>query len=88
VETGPRRRFAGKIFWLNGPGISRELKEAYDMRTITLDEYSRKIAEEAAMAEGWYESKFEVARKMLARKMPISDIIDITGLNEKDLLSL
>ena len=70
------------------------------MHTITLEEYSRKIAEEAAMMEGIeegiekgkiegkIEGKFEVARRMLDRKMPISDIADITGLSEKDLLSL
>jgi hypothetical protein len=34
------------------------------------------------------EKAFEVARKMLSRKMSVSDIIDITGLNEKDILSL
>jgi hypothetical protein len=40
------------------------------------------------MAEGEAKGKFEVARKMLARKMPVSDIVDITGLNERDMLSL
>ena len=92
--------FADRIFWLNGPGISQKLKEAYEMHTITLEEYSRKIAEEAAMMEGIEEGiekgKIEgeiegiekVARRMLDRKMPISDIADITGLSEKDLLSL
>ncbi|MDR3354286.1 MAG: hypothetical protein LBO21_04555 [Synergistaceae bacterium] len=92
--------FAGRIFWLNGPGISRDLKEAYEMQTISLEEYSKRIAEEAAMIqgkfegkiegkiEGKFEGKIEVARKMLARKMPINEIIDITGLNEKDILSL
>ncbi|MDR1048619.1 MAG: PD-(D/E)XK nuclease family transposase, partial [Synergistaceae bacterium] len=39
-------------------------------------------------AEGKVEGKFEVARSMLARRMSISDIIDITGLNEQDILSL
>jgi predicted transposase/invertase (TIGR01784 family) len=43
---------------------------------------------ERGREEGKFEGKFEVARKMLSRKMSVSDIIDITGLNEKDILSL
>jgi predicted transposase/invertase (TIGR01784 family) len=39
-------------------------------------------------ARGRAEGKFEVARTMLDRKMSVSDIIDITGLNEQDILSL
>jgi predicted transposase/invertase (TIGR01784 family) len=39
-------------------------------------------------AEGEARGKFDVARKMLSRKMSISDIADITGLNERDILSL
>jgi predicted transposase/invertase (TIGR01784 family) len=39
-------------------------------------------------AEGEAKGKLEVARKMLARKMSVSDIADITGLNERDILSL
>ena len=38
--------------------------------------------------KGIEKGKVEVARRMLDRKMPISDIADITGLSEKDLLSL
>jgi hypothetical protein len=40
------------------------------------------------MEKGMEEGKFEVARKMLARKMSVSDIVDITGLNERDILSI
>ena len=47
-------------------------------------EHSRIVSFE----EGKREGKFEIARSMLDRKMPISDIADITGLSEKDLLSL
>jgi predicted transposase/invertase (TIGR01784 family) len=39
-------------------------------------------------AEGETKGKFEVARKMLARKMPISDIADMTELDERDILLL
>jgi hypothetical protein len=80
--------FAGRVFWLNGPGISQELKEAYNMRTMTLEECSRLLAKEEGMIIGMEKEKFDVARKMLARKISVSDIVDITGLNEKDILSL
>ncbi|GHV39181.1 hypothetical protein FACS1894187_18860 [Synergistales bacterium] len=46
-----------------------------------------KEAGEAGEA-GEAKKAFEVARKMLARKMSVSDIIDITGLNEQDILSI
>jgi predicted transposase/invertase (TIGR01784 family) len=38
--------------------------------------------------EGREEGMEKVARTMLARRMPIRDIVDITGLNERDVLSL
>ncbi|MDR1481983.1 MAG: hypothetical protein LBI74_05095, partial [Synergistaceae bacterium] len=43
---------------------------------------------EIGKKEGMEKGKFEVARKMLARKMSVSDIVEMTGLNEKDVLSL
>ncbi|GHV44525.1 hypothetical protein FACS1894204_01770 [Synergistales bacterium] len=66
------------------------------MRWVPIDEVVRDIhirdAREEGMeegkAEGKAEGKFEVARKMLARKMSVSDIIDITGLNERDIFSI
>ncbi|MDR3355534.1 MAG: hypothetical protein LBO21_10875 [Synergistaceae bacterium] len=48
----------------------------------------REVAVAEGEAKGRAEGKFEVARKMLARRMPTSDIVDITGLNERDILSL
>jgi predicted transposase/invertase (TIGR01784 family) len=38
--------------------------------------------------EGKMEGKLEIARKMLSREMPMSDIMDVTGLNERDILSM
>jgi hypothetical protein len=50
------------------------------------------VWKEEGREEGWErgrkEGKFEVARNMLSRRIPISDIIDITGLNERDILSI
>jgi predicted transposase/invertase (TIGR01784 family) len=54
-----------------------------------MDEAARREAAVAeGRAEGKTEGKFEVTRAMLARGMSISDIADITGLNERDILSL
>jgi hypothetical protein len=84
--------FVGRIFRLTDPKISKRLKEAFKMITIPLSKYAEEIAKEEGMEEGMEkgmeEKAFEVARKMLARKMPISDIVDITELNERDILSL
>jgi hypothetical protein len=76
--------FVGRIFRLNDPRISEDLKEAFKLQTISLEQYVAEIDKEEARMEG----KFEVARKMIARKMSISDIVDITGLDERDILSL
>jgi hypothetical protein len=38
--------------------------------------------------KGREEKAFEVARKMLARNMSVSDIIDLTGLGEKEILAI
>jgi hypothetical protein len=96
--------FVGRIFRLSDPGISEDLREAYKLRTISLEQYVAEIDKEEARMEGMEKGlekglergmergmergKFEVARKMLARRMPIDDIADITGLNERDILSL
>jgi hypothetical protein len=80
--------FTGRIFRLGDPKISEGLKEAYKLQTISLEQYVAEIDKEEARMEGMEKGKFEVARKMLARRMPIDDIADITGLNERDILSL
>ncbi|GHV30536.1 hypothetical protein FACS1894167_11520 [Synergistales bacterium] len=58
------------------------------MKTIPLDEYVKQLVIEEAREDAKEEGKFEVARKMLARKMAVSDIIDLTGLDEDDILAL
>jgi hypothetical protein len=84
--------FADRIFWLNDPGISQGLKEAYKMQSITLEEYSRKIAEEAAMMigreEGKSESKFEVARNFLKMGLPAEQVARGTGLSIEEVNGL
>jgi hypothetical protein len=50
VEEGYDKRqrkfileFVGRIFQLSDPEISEELREAYKLQTISLDEYVRQI---------------------------------------------
>jgi predicted transposase YdaD len=84
--------FADRIFWLKDPKMNQEVREAYKMKTIPLSEYAREIAKEEGIIEGMEKGMekgmFEVARKMLARSKPMSEIVDITGLNERDILSI
>jgi hypothetical protein len=80
--------FAGRIFWLKDPGISEDLKEAYKMQTITLEEYSKQISEEAARMEGMEEGMEKAARSMLADGLPAETIRKYTGLDEGDILAL
>ena len=67
-------------------------KEGKMMYVSIAEEYFTKKGREEGKIEGEIKGiekgKVEVARRMLDRKMPISDIADITGLSEKDLLSL
>ncbi|MDR3353477.1 MAG: hypothetical protein LBO21_00400 [Synergistaceae bacterium] len=76
--------FANRIFWVDGPGISQELKEAFEMEIITLEEYSKRIVKE----EGMEEKAFEIARSMLADGFPAETIRKHTGLDESSILSL
>jgi len=80
--------FADRIFWLGDPEISRELKEAYEMKTIPLSEYLKEIDREEAMMIGETKGKFDVARSMLADGLPAETIRKYTGLDESSILSL
>jgi hypothetical protein len=96
--------FADRIFRLSDPEISQEVREAYKVKTISLEQYVAEIDKaearmegmekgiekgmEKGMEKGKEEKAFEVARSMLARRMSVSDIVDITGLNERDILSI
>ncbi|GHV33572.1 hypothetical protein FACS1894187_02220 [Synergistales bacterium] len=55
------------------------------LHSVSIDERS---VETVYSTAGEAKKAFEVARKMLARKMSVSDIIDITGLDERDILSI
>ena len=70
------------------------------MQTVPIREYSRQVKSELDREEGRVEGRvegeekgeekkaFEVARKMLARNMSVSDIVDLTGLDEKKILAI
>jgi hypothetical protein len=76
--------FSKGIFRLTDSEISEELKGAYQMKMLSLDEYVQQIAIEEAKEEG----KFEVARSMLADGLPAETIRKYTGLDESDILAL
>jgi hypothetical protein len=84
--------FVGRIFRLSDPRISEGLKEAFKLRTISLEQYVAEIDKaEARMEgkeEGKAEGKFEVARSMLSDGLPAETIMKYTGLDESSLLSL
>ena len=88
--------FSKRIFRLKDPKISQKLKEVYEMQTVPIREYSRQVKSELDREEGRVEGEekgeekkaFEVARKMLARNMSVSDIVDLTGLDEKKILAI
>ncbi|MDR1977905.1 MAG: hypothetical protein LBQ42_04145 [Synergistaceae bacterium] len=92
--------FSRGIFRLEDPKVSRELKEAYEMQTISLDEYVKRIALEEAeekgiekgmekgMKKGIERGKLEVARTMLAEGLSPEIVVKCTGLGKSEILSL
>jgi predicted transposase/invertase (TIGR01784 family) len=95
-KTWSLKRFVYRILQIGKEDIDPKVREAWKMQFRPISEVvkdmhirdAREEGMEAGMEKGREEGKFEVARLMLARKMSVSDIIDITGLNEKDILSL
>jgi predicted transposase/invertase (TIGR01784 family) len=51
-------------------------------------EEGREEGRKEGRKDGLIEGKFEIARRMLARRISVSEIVDITGLNERDILSM
>ena len=88
--------FADRIFRLSDPRISKGLKEAYKMQTISLEQYVAEIDKEEArmegemkgMEKGEEKKAFDVARTMLADGLPAETIRKYTGLDESFILSL
>jgi hypothetical protein len=80
--------FSRGIFRLEDPKVSRELKEAYEMQTIPLDEYVKRIVLEEAEEKGMERGKLEVARTMLAEGLSPEIVVKCTGLGKSEILSL
>lgn len=76
--------FASRILRVDAPEASRELKEAFNVETVSLREAVREIEIEEAVEE----KAFDVARTLLARQIPINVIVEATGLDEDDILAL
>jgi predicted transposase/invertase (TIGR01784 family) len=88
--------FAERIFRLKDSKMSDELREAYNMKTVSLKELSNAlskeegimIGKEEGLEKGKAEKAFDVARSMLADGLPAETIKKYTGLDESSILSL
>ena len=83
-RTRSLQKFVYRILRIRDEKIDPKVKEEWRMQLIPIDEAVREIQIREAKEEG----KIEVARRMLERKMSISDIVDITGLDKQDILAL
>ena len=79
-------REIGQIDKITALNIAREEGEAIG-RTLGKAE-GEAIGEARGKAEGKADEKRAIAKKMLLNKMPIEQIIEITGLSKEELLDL
>jgi hypothetical protein len=77
-------KFIGNVLNVRNNDISAELRREFYMRWVPMSEVQRELAIEDAREEG----KIEVARKMLAKGVPVETIEEYTGLDEGDILAL
>ncbi|MDR1967000.1 MAG: hypothetical protein LBQ36_09840 [Synergistaceae bacterium] len=77
-------KFIGNILNVRSGDISAELRREFYMQWVPMSEVQRKLAIEDIKEEG----KMEVARKMLAKGIPVETIEECTGLDEGDILAL
>ena len=94
-DTGKMRnilKFIYRVLRIWDKNIDTKVREVWKMQLIPIDEAIKEIqirdAREEGMEKGEAKKAFEVARKMLTRNMSVSDIIDVTGLGEDDILKL
>jgi hypothetical protein len=84
--------FVGRIFRLSDPEISEDLKEAYKLQTISLEQYVAEIDKAEAWMEGKEEGKeegkFEVARNFLKMGLSPDQIAQGTGLSVEEISAL
>ncbi|GHS95906.1 hypothetical protein AGMMS50276_13290 [Synergistales bacterium] len=94
------QRFIYRILRIWDENIDPKVREVWRMKLIPIDEAIREIhirdaweegleeGLEKGLEEGEAKKAFEIARRMLSRNMSVSDIIDVTGLDKDDILSL
>ena len=80
--------FAGRILQLDDPEISKHVKGVYEVQTIPLEEYRKKIRLQGAREEGAEEKALKIARSMLDRGMPLPEVAEITELPVEELQQL
>jgi hypothetical protein len=82
------QKFAYRLLQIDKDDIDPKVKGVWKMQFRPIDEVVREIHIRDAEEYGMEKAMEKVARSMLARRMSVSDIADITGLNERDILSL
>jgi hypothetical protein len=80
--------FTGRIFRLNDPRISEDLREAYKVQTISLEQYVAEIDKAEAKMEGKEEKAFEDARNFFKMGLPLVQIAQGTGLSIEEVNDL
>jgi predicted transposase/invertase (TIGR01784 family) len=68
--------------------LEEENKEGKAMYIPLMLRDSADDIKQQGMKEGMEKGMEKVAQRMLARNMSVSEIVDITGLSEQDILSL
>jgi hypothetical protein len=78
------------VLYCKEHGIMKDFLQKHGSEVLNMLNVEFKLEDALAVRfeEGREEGREDVARKMLARKMPVSEITDLTGLSKKDLLLL
>ena len=66
--------------------MNKEERELYEARLK--GEFNYNTAIHIAKEEGEKKKQLEIAKRLLSKKMPIEEIIEITGLSEKQMKEL
>lgn len=72
---------------VNEMSMDKKERELYEARLKGEFNYNTAIyvAKEEGKEEGEKKKQIEIAKKMLSKKMPIEEIIEITGLSKNDI---
>ena len=81
----------GKVFEkIDKLSMNKTLLSEYDIRKrAAMDEKARlDYSFEKGIQKGIEKNSFEIAKKMLRKGLPVSDIIEFTGLSKDEILKL